>query len=69
MTITQATVRGKVYYRVAAAGFDASGARGLCSSLKQRGGACFAYAAPRPGAPTLAMAKPVVRGPALARRR
>ncbi len=69
MTITQATVRGKVYYRVAAAGFDASGARGLCSSLKQRGGACFAYAAPRPGAPALAMAKPVVRGPALARRR
>ncbi len=69
MTITQATVRGKVYYRVAAAGFDATGARGLCSSLKQRGGACFAYAAPRPSAPALAMAKPVVRGPALARRR
>lgn len=68
MTITQATVRGKVYYRVAAAGFDASGARGLCSSLKQRGGACFAYAF-RPATPALALAKPVVRGPALARRR
>jgi Flp pilus assembly protein TadD len=53
MTITQATVRGKVYYRVAAAGFDAGGARGLCSSLKKRGGACFAYAF-RPAAPALA---------------
>lgn len=75
MTITQATVRGKVYFRVAAAGFDASGARGLCSAYKQRGGACFAYAAPRAGAPALAAAKPTVkpargpaRGPALARR-
>ncbi len=56
MTITQATVRGKVYWRVAAAGFDARGATSWCSSLKQSGGACFAYAAPRSGAPALAAA-------------
>lgn len=45
MTITQANVRGKNYWRVAAAGFDAHGANGMCSAVKSRGGACFAYAA------------------------
>ena len=69
MTITQATVHGKQFWRVAAAGFDGSGARGMCSAVKQRGGVCFAYAAPRPGAPALAVAKPASRGPALATRR
>jgi len=67
MTITQATVKGKLYWRVAAAGFDAGGAQGMCSSVKKRGGACFAYATPRAAAPALAVARPV-RGPALARR-
>ena len=67
MTITKATVRGKVYYRVAAAGFDARGATSWCSSLKQSGGACFAYAVPRSGAPALAAA-PAPRRAVVARR-
>ena len=45
MTITQAVVRGKNYWRVAAAGFNGNGAQGMCSALKARGGVCFAYAA------------------------
>lgn len=45
MTITQANVRGKTYWRVAAAGFDARSANGMCSAVKARGGMCFAYAA------------------------
>lgn len=48
MTITPVVVRGRNFWRVAAAGFDASGASGMCSTLKARGGACFAYAAARP---------------------
>lgn len=44
MTITEANVRGKHYYRVAAGGGDGKAAFGLCSTLKSRGGACFAYA-------------------------
>lgn len=44
MAITSATVRGKRYWRVAAAGLDGRGASGLCSAVKGRGGACFAYA-------------------------
>jgi Flp pilus assembly protein TadD len=46
MTITQANVRGKNYWRVSAGGLNSSRASGLCSSLKSRGGACFAYAIP-----------------------
>lgn len=45
MTITPAVVRGKNFWRVAAAGFDAGSAKGMCSSVKSRGGACFAYSA------------------------
>ncbi len=67
MTITQAQVRGRTYWRVAAAGFDASAANGLCSNLKRRGGACFAYAATRTIVPGKAQGRAV--GPALARRR
>lgn len=67
MTITQATVRGKIFYRVAAAGFNAGGAQGMCAAVKQRGGVCFAYAVPRAATPALAVAVPR-RGPALARR-
>ena len=47
MTITQATVKGKRFWRVAAAGLDGRGANGLCSAVKNRGGVCFAYAASR----------------------
>ena len=47
MTITQANVRGKQLWRVAAAGLNGSGAAsGLCSQVKSGGGACFAYATP-----------------------
>ncbi|MBS0482366.1 MAG: tetratricopeptide repeat protein [Proteobacteria bacterium] len=45
MTITHATVRGKQFWRVAAAGIDSRAASGLCSAVKTRGGVCFAYAA------------------------
>ena len=48
MVITPAVVRGQNFWRVAAAGFDGSGARGMCSTVKTRGGVCFAYAAPVP---------------------
>lgn len=48
MTITPAVVRGKNFWRVAAAGLNNGSARGLCSTVKGRGGACFAYAAINP---------------------
>ena len=48
MAITQAVVRGKKYWRVAAAGLDGRGASGLCSAVKGRGGVCFAYAVTAP---------------------
>ena len=70
MTITQATVRGRNYWRVAAAGFDASAANGYCGSLRRQGGACFAYAAlPAAGrvVPNLQQRQAV--GPQNARRR
>ncbi|MFM5883730.1 MAG: tetratricopeptide repeat protein [Novosphingobium sp.] len=64
MQITQATVHGKQFWRVAAAGFDSRGASGLCSTVKTRGGVCFAYATNRfaptgksLSAPALAVAK------------
>ena len=51
-TITKARVKGKIYYRVAATGYAHSSARAICSSVKGRGGGCFAYASgsPLPGA-------------------
>jgi hypothetical protein len=72
MTITKAQVRGKTYYRVAAAGLNGSqGARSLCGTVKARGMACFAYATSTgvPGtraanAPMLAQAKPAAPKPA-----
>lgn len=52
MTISRAQVRGKTYFRVAAAGITGSqGARGLCGTVKARGMACFAYAT-RTGVPS-----------------
>lgn len=52
MQITKAVVRGKTYWRVAAGGFSGGTARAMCSTVKGRGGACFAYAirTPWPGA-------------------
>lgn len=68
MTITPATVRGKSFWRVAAAGLNQRGAAGLCSTVKGRGGACFAYAAttPPPGAMPNGFAQ---NGPQRARKR
>lgn len=50
--ITKARVNGKIYYRVAAAGFAKDSARAMCSTVKGKGGGCIAYAAnnPLPGA-------------------
>ena len=50
--ITKARVNGKIYYRVAAAGFAEGSARSLCSKAKSKGAGCIAYAAnsPLPGA-------------------
>jgi Flp pilus assembly protein TadD len=53
MVITRAVVRGKEYYRVAAAGYDAGSSRAMCGRVNSssRDG-CIAYAAnkPLPGA-------------------
>lgn len=58
MVITPATVGGKRFWRVAAVGLDGRGANGLCSSVKGRGGVCFAYAVGRPSnAPAMAQVK------------
>ena len=50
MVITRAVVRGKEYYRVSAAGYDASSSRAMCgrvnSSATSEG--CIAYAESRP---------------------
>lgn len=48
MVITPALVNGRNFWRVAAASYDNSSAHGLCSSVKARGGACFAYATSGP---------------------
>lgn len=48
MTITQAKVNGRLYWRVSAAGFDSTAAAGMCSAIRNRGGGCIAYAADRP---------------------
>ena len=45
--VTPAVVNGHTFWRVAASGFTAGTAAQLCASVKNRGGACFAYAAPR----------------------
>ena len=52
MVITKAKVRGKIYYRVSAAGFDNASARSMCSSVKGGGHGCITWArnAPLPGA-------------------
>ena len=70
MVITPAVVKGRNFWRVAAAGFNASGAAwGLCSSVKGRGGGCFAYAATRAPAGALPATNQGAAGPRMARRR
>ncbi len=68
MTITQAQVRGRTYWRVAAAGFDAGGAKGTCSRIKAGGGVCFAYAAGALSSPVRQAARAVTAKPRLAAR-
>ncbi|MBO6766671.1 MAG: SPOR domain-containing protein [Erythrobacter sp.] len=46
--ITKARVNGKIYYRVAAAGYAKSDAQSMCRSVKGKGGGCIAYASSRP---------------------
>jgi Flp pilus assembly protein TadD len=57
--ITEATVNGRRYFRVAAAGYEAAEARIKCSTLKGRGGDCLALAADRrpTGVPVRAVAE------------
>ncbi|MEL7188873.1 MAG: SPOR domain-containing protein [Pseudomonadota bacterium] len=50
VVITQAEVKGKTYFRVAAAGFGQSSARSMCRTVKASGRGCFAYAAANPPA-------------------
>jgi Flp pilus assembly protein TadD len=70
MTITPAVVNGKNFWRVAAAGLTGNSASSLCSGLKSRGSACFAYAANKApaGAVQPAFAVAMGGGPAKARR-
>lgn len=69
MTITPAIVRGKNFWRVAAGGLNAGKASGLCSAVKARGGACFAYAAAPARATTPGAPRRDAAGPMRARRR
>ncbi|MXO76104.1 SPOR domain-containing protein [Altererythrobacter aerius] len=48
MVITKAVVRGKTYYRVSAGGLQRAQAGSICSSVKSRGQACFAWSQGRP---------------------
>lgn len=52
MMITQAKVRGKLYYRVSAGGFQRASAKSMCSTVKADNQGCFAWADgnPLPGA-------------------
>ncbi len=72
MVVTPAKVRGRNFWRVAAAGFDGRSAQGMCGAVKSRGGVCFAYStqhfapAGRPAnAPAFARAK--AKAPTLAK--
>ncbi|MFM5930070.1 MAG: SPOR domain-containing protein, partial [Novosphingobium sp.] len=69
MNITPAVVRGKNVWRVAAAGLTGAGAaNGLCSSVKKKGGACFAYAKPAAGKNPVVPGRDA-SGPMMARKR
>lgn len=50
VVITKAKVKGKTYYRVAAAGFGLRSARSMCSTVRSGGKGCFAYAKVNPPA-------------------
>jgi hypothetical protein len=69
LVITPAVVNGKNFWRVAAAGFNAHSAFSMCSSLRNRGDACFAYSANHAPAGAVPASTPHAAGPQLARRR
>ena len=69
LVITPAVVNGKNFWRVAAAGFDARSALSMCSSLRNRGGGCFAYSASHVPAGAVPGSAPHGAGPQMARRR
>jgi Flp pilus assembly protein TadD len=48
--ITQASVNGRTFWRVAAAGFGPKSAQAMCGTVKSAGRGCFAYAASSPPA-------------------
>ncbi|MEL6486442.1 MAG: tetratricopeptide repeat protein [Pseudomonadota bacterium] len=48
VVITKAEVKGKTYYRVAAAGFGRQGAAQMCSTVRSAGRGCFAYSKTNP---------------------
>lgn len=48
MVITEAVVKGKRYWRVAAAGFSRTSAAAACGRIKSASQGCLAYAADRP---------------------
>ncbi|MEL6738824.1 MAG: SPOR domain-containing protein, partial [Pseudomonadota bacterium] len=48
VVITKAEVKGKTYYRVAAAGFGRQGAAQMCSTVRSAGRGCFAYSKANP---------------------
>ncbi len=50
VVITKAEVKGKTFYRVAAAGFGRQGAVQMCSTVRSAGSGCFAYAKKNPPA-------------------
>jgi len=66
LRITEAEVSGRRFFRVTAQGFDARSSRSMCSTVKGKGGGCFAYAESR-GLPGAAPASG--SGPMRARRR
>jgi hypothetical protein len=50
VVITEALVKGKTYWRVAAAGFGKADAGTMCRTVKNAGSGCFAYAKTNPPA-------------------
>jgi len=48
LVVTKAEVKGKIYYRVAAAGFGRQGAAQMCSAVRSSGRGCFAYSKANP---------------------
>lgn len=52
LQITQANIKGKHYWRVAAAGFSKADARAMCTTITARGQGCLVYdrSSPLPGA-------------------